>query len=335
MKNSPLTRHPGNPILSAKDIPYEANLVFNAGVVKYHGRYVMLFRDDYDYTKKMFDDWAAGKGELHAPSCRIGLAFSDDGVRWKPEPRPILEAERASEIMGEKVAHAYDPRMTVIDDEIYFTFAVNTCAGDNRCGLVKTRDFRTLEPVTATLPNNRNVLLFPERIGGFYYRLERPFAGDAGDIWISKSPDLRFWGEHRRLLDRRTLSFCNSKIGPGAPPVRTERGWLTLFHTVTEVEKPLYSWETPYKEWHSKYGMGLMLLDLDDPSEIVGMHAEALLEPEAPYELEGFRGSVLFPGSMVPEPDGTVKIYYGAADTVECLATARLSDLLDLCQPVK
>jgi beta-1,4-mannooligosaccharide/beta-1,4-mannosyl-N-acetylglucosamine phosphorylase len=335
MKESPVIRHPGNPILSAKDIPYEANLVFNAGVVKHRGRYVMLFRDDYNYTKKMFDDWAAGKGELHAPSCRIGLAFSDDGIHWKPEPKPILDAEQASELLGEKVAHAYDPRLTVINDDFYFTFAVNTCAGDNRCGLMKTKDFKTLEPVTATLPNNRNVLLFPERIGGFHYRLERPFAGEAGDIWISKSLDLKFWGEHRRLLNRKTLSFCNSKIGPGAPPVRTERGWLTLFHTVTEVEKPLYSWETPYKEWHSKYSMGLMLLDLKDPSKIVGMHTGALLEPEMPYELEGFRGSVLFPGSMVPEDDGSVKIYYGAADTVECLATARLDDLLDLCKPLQ
>ena len=330
MNDSVVTRYPGNPILTADDIPFEANLIFNAGVVKYHGRYIMLFRDDFNYTKKMFDDWAAGKGELHGPSCQIGLAYSDDGFHWKPEPKPILNAEMASEFMGEPVMHAYDPRLTVIEDEFYFTFATNTCAGDNRCGLLKTKDFKHFESVTATLPNNRNVLLFPEKIGGYYYRLERPFAGAVGDIWISRSPDLRFWGDHKRLLNRRTLSFCNSKIGPGAPPIRTDAGWLTLFHTVTEMKEALYSWETPYHEWHSKYSMGLMLLDLNDPSKVIGIHDKALLEPEMKYELEGFRGSVLFPGSMIAEDDGSVKIYYGAADTVECVATAKLADLLSL-----
>ena len=116
MNNSVVTRYAGNPILTADDIPFEANLIFNAGVIKHHGRYIMLFRDDFNYTKKMFDDWAAGKGELHGPSCQIGLAYSDDGFHWKPEPKPILNAEQASVFMGEPVAHAYDPRMTVIDD---------------------------------------------------------------------------------------------------------------------------------------------------------------------------------------------------------------------------
>ena len=330
MKKSPITRYPGNPILTAKDIPFEANLIFNAGVVKYHGRYVMLFRDDYNYPKQMFDDWAAGKGELRGPSCQIGLAFSNDGFHWKPEPKPVITRESASAYLGEEVAQAYDPRMTVIDDAVYVTFAVNTKAGDNRCGLLKTTDSHHFEPVTATLPNNRNVILFPDKIGGFYYRLERPFTEAGGDIWISQSPDLKFWGEHQRLLDRRTLTYCNSKIGPGAPPVRTEKGWLILFHTVMEVPEALYSWHTPYHEWHKKYSMGLMLLDSDDPTKILGIHDKPLLEPEMPYELEGFRGSVLFPGSMILEDDGSVKIYYGAADTVECVATARLNDLLEL-----
>ena len=330
MQESLVTRYPGNPILTAEDIPFEANLIFNAGVIKYHGRYVMLFRDDFNYTKQMFDDWAAGKGELHGPSCQIGLAFSDDGFNWTPEAKPVITRETASEFLGEEVNQAYDPRLTVIEDEIYVSFAVNTKAEDNRCGLIKTTDFHKFESVTATLPNNRNMLLFPEKIGGYYYRLERPFSGNSGDIWISKSPDLEFWGGHKRLLDHRTLSFCNSKIGPGAPPVKTEKGWLTLFHTVTDVEQALYSWETPYNEWHSKYSMGLMLLDLEDPAKVIGIYDKPLLEPEAPYELEGFRGSVLFPGAMIPENDGTVKIYYGAADTVECVATAKLNDLLDL-----
>jgi len=316
-----VTRYPGNPILTAKDLDYPSDLVFNAGVVKHNGKYIMLFRNDYHYPKSMFDNYFAGKGELWGPSTNIGLATSDDGFHWTPAPQPVIE------INNKEIRRVYDPRISVIDNTFYVALAIDTMHNDNRCGLYKTIDFKTFEEVTITAPNNRNMLLFPEKINGLFYRLERPFSGDVGDIWISSSPDLQYWGNWKRLVASSSIKFCNRKIGPGAIPVKTKKGWLALFHTVTHTENDLYSWG---RSWRSQYSMGLMLLDLEDPTKVIGIYDQPLLEPQEKYELEGFRGSVLFPGAMIPEDDGSVKIYYGAADTVECVATAQLDDLLRL-----
>jgi len=330
--NEPLLkRYQGNPILSPKDVQFEASQIFNAGVVKHHGEYLMAFRNDYNMSPQLFIDWKAGKCELHACSCRIGLAHSQDGLHWKPVDHPVFDIELAAKLTGEKIVRVYDPRLSVVNDEIYMAFATDTESSEQRVGLVRTRDFKDYELITYTLPNNRNMLLFPDKIGGMYYRLERPFNESDGDIWISRSPDLRYWGDHRRLLDRRSLNFCNGKIGPGAPPVRTAAGWLTIFHAVTEVSEALDSWQNPYREWHSKYTFSAMLLDLDDPFRIIGIMDRPLLEPEEEFECKGFRGSVLFPGSLIPEADGSVKLYYGAADTVECVAFGQLDKLIAAC----
>ena len=84
--------------------------------------------------------------------------------------------------------------------------------------------------------------------------------------------------------------------------------------------------------WKKRYTAGLMLLDLDHPQRVIGLCRAPLLVPEAPYETSGgIRNNVIFPGGMILEDTGEVKIYYGAADTVECLATADVEDLLRLC----
>lgn len=178
-------------------------------------------------------------------------------------------------------------------------------------------------------------MLFSEKTDGKYVRLERPFPvygrveKEAFDIWISKSPDLRYWGDHELLLGAENVPYANCKIGPAAPPVKTKRGWLTTTHAVWKHEdREPKSW---HGNWHKEYFGGLMLLDLEDPTKIIGMSKEALLVSEEDYEIDGFRGSVIFPGGMILEDSGEVKIYYGAADTVECLVTAHVDDLLKLC----
>ena len=117
----------------------------------------------------------------------------------------------------------------------------------------------------------------------------------------------------------------------GAPPVKTPRGWLTLIHAVETQEKPFDAWS---RGWTSCYYAGVMLLDLENPAKIIALAGKPLLVPETEYELSGFRGGVIFPGGLILEDSGEVKIYYGAADTVECLATADLSELLALCEPL-
>lgn len=313
-----VVRHPENPVLTAADVPYPATLIFNAGVTKYQGRYVMVFRNDYGGTP----------GEAHFEGTNMGVAFSDDGITWDPQPEPWIEWH------DEEIRRAYDPRLTVIDGRCYLCFAVDTHHGI-RGGIAVTDDFDTWQVLSLSAPDNRNMVLFPGRHRGRFMRLERPFpiygrgAPEAFDIWFSDSPDAAYWGNTQLVLGSEAVPWANAKIGPGAPPIKTPEGWLALFHAVDiDRSRELPAW---HPNWHKTYTIGLMLLDLERPWVVKGMYREPLMIPRAPYELEGFRGHVLFPGGMILEEDGEVKIYYGAADTVECLATAHVDDLLALC----
>ncbi|OQA41405.1 MAG: Beta-1,4-mannooligosaccharide phosphorylase [Chloroflexi bacterium ADurb.Bin325] len=319
LTSSPVIRRsPANPVLTAADVPYHATLVFNAGVTKYQGQYVMVFRNDYG---------SAEEGRLDGTN--MGLATSVDGVSWQVSPQPCFE------LHDDEILRAYDPRLTVLDGRCYLCFAVDTRHGV-RGGIAVTDDFSHYDILSLSVPDNRNMVLFPERIGGQYVRLERPFPvysrnwQERFDIWLSDSPDLRYWGGASLVLAVEDVPFANAKIGPGAPPVKTRAGWLTTFHAVDiDPARGKNGWE---ERWQKRYSAGIMLLDLDDPRRIVGLYREPLLAPEAPYEVAGgFRNNAIFPGGMILEDDGEVKIYYGAADTVECLATAHVDDLLALC----
>ena len=315
-----MKRHPDNPLLTAADLPYPATLVFNAGVAKYQGRYVMVFRNDY-----------GGKpGTDHFAGTNIGVAFSDDGIHWEPRAKPWIEWKT------DEIRRAYDPRITVVDGKVYLCFAVDTKHGV-RGGVAITEDFDRWTVLSLSAPDNRNMVLFPGRRNGKLMRLERPFpvygrgAPEAFDLWFSDSPDGAYWGNTQLVLGSEQVPWANSKIGPGAPPIKTREGWLTAFHAVhKDPAKPLPAW---HLGWHKTYTIGLMLLDPDEPWKVKGMYGQPLLAPEAPYECEGYRGHVLFPGGMILEDSGEVKLYYGAADTVECLATAHVDDLLALCRP--
>ncbi len=308
------------PILTYKDIPYEAALIFNAGVAKVGGQYVMLFRNDYgDYQKQQL------KGT------NLGLATSEDGIHWKANAAPCFA------IQNEEIHRMYDPRITVINGTVYICFALDTKHGV-RGGIARVKeDFSGLDILSVSAPDNRNMVLFPEKIDGKYVRLERPMpvysrGKDRFDIWLSKSPDLKYWGETELVLGVEDVPFANDKIGPAAPPVKTRYGWLTTFHAVERDDsRGKHGWEP---SWKKIYYAGIMLLDLKEPSKVMGLCKTPLIAPELPHETEtGFRTDVIFPGGMILEDDGEVKIYYGASDTVECLATAQVDDLVRLCLP--
>jgi beta-1,4-mannooligosaccharide/beta-1,4-mannosyl-N-acetylglucosamine phosphorylase len=318
LKSNPIIkRHPGNPILAMKDVPYPATLIFNAGVTKYQGRYVMLFRNDVGR-------W----GDPKFDRTTIGLAFSRDGITWEVQPQRCLQWE------DKEIIRAYDPRLTVIDGRCYVCFALDTHHGV-RGGIATTEDFDTFEILSLSAPDNRNMVLFPEKVAGRYVRLERPMpvysrGGDLFDVWLSESPDLRYWGNTRLVLGTEQVPFANDKLGPAAPPVKTPKGWLTLFHAVDiDKSRGKNGWE---EAWRKRYTTGIMLLDLENPSRVIGISNEPLLAPETVYETDqGYRQQVIFPGGMILEDNGEVKIYYGAADSVECLATAHVDDLLQCC----
>ncbi|MDQ8207987.1 glycoside hydrolase family 130 protein [Coraliomargarita sp. SDUM461003] len=335
-QTSPLQRHPANPVLHEDDIPWDCMSVFNAGVCKWENGYIMLFRTD-----------SGPRAHPDAYLTRVGLARSQDGHNWKVDPEPIFDQQKIREWLksqydvrfGDKeVVRVYDPRITMIDAEAYFCFAVDTQHGI-RGGIAKSTDLRNWDLLHITLPEDRNMVLFPERVNGKLIRLDRPFplylrgGRESFDIWISESPDGIHWGEHKLLLAAEEIPFGNAKIGPGAPPIRTEKGWLTTFHAVVKHEdKELFTWSEG--TWNKEYIAGLMLLDLENPAKVIGMSKEPLLRAEAPYELEGFRGSVIFPGGFILEDDGIVKMYYGAADTVVALAEGKLEDLLSTIEPL-
>ncbi len=337
LRSSPaITRHPANPILTNKDVPYDATLIFNAGVCKFQGRYVMVFRNDWFSSTE--------PGAKHHTN--LGLAFSDDGVKWAVEPKPCIELEQAQQLGAAfcngrdpktEIKRFYDPRLTVIDGRVHMCFAVDTGHG-LRGGIAVTDDFQKWDIRHMSFPDNRNMVLFPEKIGGRYVRLERPMpvysrgGRDRFDTWIGRSPDLRYWGDHELVLAVEDVPFANDKTGPAAPPIKTKKGWLATFHAVDRDEtRGKNGWE---KAWKKRYTAGLMLLDLDNPAKVLGFSRDPLIAPEASYEIDGgFRNNVIFPGGMILEESGEVKIYYGAADTVECLATAHVDDLIALCLP--
>lgn len=313
------------PILTRDDVPYHATLVFNAGVTKYNGKYVMVFRNDYG-------TW----GDPHIAGNNLGFATSDDGIKWTVADKPLLGPDNLPSgiDINDKVKYIYDPRLTVIDGKLYMCFAVQSAHGV--CGgIAATEDLEHFEALNISVPDNRNMVLFPEKIGGRYVRLERPMpvysrGKDRFDMYLSYSPDMKYWGDMKFVMGVEDVPFANDKIGPGAPPVKTKYGWLTTIHAV-ERDDTLgkNGWEI---RWQKIYRAGIALLDLENPCRVIGMCDKPIISPTLPFETEeGYRTHVIFPGGMIAEPDGEVKIYYGAADSVECLAVSNVDDLVALC----
>jgi beta-1,4-mannooligosaccharide/beta-1,4-mannosyl-N-acetylglucosamine phosphorylase len=318
-----IRRHPSNPILTAADVPYESTLVYNAGVTKFQGQYVMVFRND------VYDNGEPRKFKY----INLGLATSRDGVNWEVSPKPIIDRNF---IGDDEVQRIYDPRLTVLDGRVVMCFAVDTLHG-LRGGIARTDDFEHWEILCLTVPDNRNMVVFPEMVGGKFHRFERPFpvysrgGKDRFDMWHSDSTDLRYWGNSHLVMAVENFPYANDKIGPGAPPVRTPKGWLAVIHTVDlDNARGKNGWEPT---WKKSYCAGIVLLDLEKPWQVIGYSRQPLLVPETSYEVEGgMRNNVIFPGGMILEESGEVKIYYGAADTVECLAQADVGDLINMCQ---
>lgn len=320
-KSSSVIKKLDKPVLTKHDLQYSSELVFNAGVCKADGRYVMVFRNDYGtFNGSKFE------------GTNLGIAFSNDGINWEVAPDPVITP------CGGEITRVYDPRLTAIDGEIIICFACDTKHG-LMGGVGRLRDFREIEIVSLLPPDNRNLALLPEKVNGNYVLLERPMPVysrgiDRFDMWVCESPDLVHWGNHRLIMGVEDVTFADNKIGPAAPPVRTPAGWLTTFHAVEiDPSRGKNGWED---RWQKIYRAGIMLLDLEDPSKITGKYEQPLIVCDRDYELEGgFRKDVIFPGGMILEESGEVKIYYGASDTVECLATADVSEIINLCTPYK
>ncbi len=164
---------------------------------------------------------------------------------------------------------------------------------------------------------NKDVCIFPEKINGKYFALNRPFNHDFGksSIWIAESPDLIHWGKHKCLMRPGDNNWENEKIGGGAPPIKTKYGWLEIYHGKT------------LKDGKDFYSLMVLLLDLNDPSKIIYRGEEPIIIPEQPYETDGFVPNVVFLNGMTMSGDN-INLYYSACDDVTCLATCKLNELI-------
>ncbi|MDD3494823.1 MAG: glycoside hydrolase family 130 protein [Dysgonamonadaceae bacterium] len=298
-----ITRYKHNPILTKNDVPYEVATVHNAGVTKFGNEYIMLFRSH----------------KLNGRSI-LGLARSRDGYHFKVEEKPFMEPATSGIFAKYEAFGVEDPRITCIDGEYWITYSAYSRHGV-RIGLAKTTDWKTVERFSLiTEADYRNVVIFPEKFNGLYARLDRPHSEiSPWSIWISYSPDLRYWGDSQLIMKPEPYHWDEMKIGPGAPPIKTDKGWLSIYHGVFPTMDG------------NVYRLGVALHDLDDPAKIIGVGDNWILQPEEPYEITGYVHNVVFTCGAVPEDDGTVKIYWGGADTVMCVGTARIDDLVDLC----
>jgi predicted GH43/DUF377 family glycosyl hydrolase len=253
------------------------------------------------------------------------LAISQDGIHFTVSPEPIDYPFREVEITYGKFhrMNRFDPRITKIGDTYYMYHFTWTDFGSS-FALFWTKDFVHYESDPyLSVPSNRNVVLFPEKIGGLYTRLERPQNIDGtGAIWVSSSPDLEYWG-HSRPVAMPRAHWNRKKIGPGATPIKTPYGWLIIYHGTNETCST------------ENYFLGAALLDLNDPSKVVAAPDGFILAPEKDYECIGQTPNVVFTNGAVEMPDGTLNVYYGCADTRLGLATTTVKKLTEYCLPCK
>ena len=292
-----------NPILTAADVPYPAATVHNAGACRLGDRYILLFR-------------------FHRRNGRsaIGVAESENGLRFTVRPQPFLEPARHGIFREYEEWGVEDVRISPCEGTYLLTYSAYSRHGV-RVGLARTEDFDRVERVALiTEPDMRNVVIFPERFGGRYVRLDRPHTElNPWGIWISYSPDLVHWGDSRALMKPVPYHWDEMKIGPGAPPIRTESGWLSIYHGVFQTMAG------------GVYRLGVALHDPADPTRILGVADDWILQPEDPWEVSGYVPNVVFCCGAVREGEDTLRLYWGGADTVLCTGTARISELVRTC----
>src|SRR5438874_3837700 len=300
-------RHPGNPLLSAADWPYAAHSVFNPGAVQLaSGETLLLVRVE------------DRRGISHLTAAR-----SADGVTdWRIDSQPTFSAE--PEQYPEELWGVEDARIVRL--ETLGCFAV-TYTAYSRAGplvaLATTEDFRTFERHGSIMsPEDKDAALFPRQFGGRWALIHRPVPHSGGakaNMWLSFSPDLHNWGDHSVLLEARDGAWWDAgKIGLSPQPIETVDGWLVIYHGVRN---------TPAG---ALYRVGLALLDLDDPRRVLRRGDEWGVGPGGTYGVTGDIPNVVFPcGAVLDQVSGTLRLYYGAADTCVGLITAQIGDVLD------
>ncbi|MFC1675544.1 glycoside hydrolase family 130 protein [Planctomycetota bacterium] len=339
-------RSNNNPLISPGDVEpsfegFEVIGVFNAGVARFGDETILLLRvaerpisPDADTVLAGIYNLEKGCVELKSFSkadsdidlsdprliktptmtyltsiSHLQVARSSDGINFTIENESAIWPENEYEDFGVE-----DPRITFIDGRYYITYV-----GVSRYGvtthLASTADFKSYERHGVIFyPDNKDVVLFPEKINGCYWALHRPVSPlfGKGQIWICESDDLKCWGGHKHLMSPAAGKWDSVKIGAGAAPFKTKAGWVEIYHGV---------------DTEDRYCLGAVLLERDQPWRIIARTDEPIFVPEADYETRGFFSNVVFSCGLLFEQDN-LNIYYGAADKVCAYAQIRLEDIL-------
>ena len=294
-----LWRYTNNPIIGWNPGPKAAR-VFNSAVIPYGDEFVGVFRADHRDTTM----------HLHFGKSKdaINWEFDEEDIKWVDEDGKPFQPE-----------YAYDPRLMKMGDE-YYVMWCTSLSGSPTIGLGKTKDFKTFVRLeNAFLPHNRNGVLFPRKINGKYMMLSRPSDNGHtpfGDIFLSESPDLTYWGKHRKVMTKGS-SWEALKIGPGPVPIETDEGWLMIYHGVILTCNGYV------------YSIGAAILDLESPSKVLHRAKPFILTPEVEYEMVGFVPNVCFPcATMCDAETGRLAIYYGCADTYTGIAFGKVDEII-------
>ena len=240
----------------------------------------------------------------------LRLICSEDQVNFE-EPQGSLP------IMGVGSQETFgieDCRVTTMNDGYHLTYTKVSADGVG-VGYIHTRDWKHFDRRGMIFPpHNKDCAIFEEKINGKYYALHRPSSPELGGnyIWIAESPDMIHWGNHKLLATTRIGKWDSARVGAGAAPIRTEKGWLEIYHGATK---------------EHRYCLGALLLDLNDPSKVIARSKEPIMEPIMDYEKTGFFGNVVFTNGHLVNGD-TITIYYGASDEVICGAEFSINEIL-------
>lgn len=295
---APIWRYSENPIIGRNPLPNVAR-IFNSAVMPYGNGFIGVFR-----------------GEERSGIPHIYLGHSSDAVHWSFEPEKIaFTDENGNPFMP---VYAYDPRLVKVEDTYYIIWCQDGYGA--AIGMAQTRDFKTFTRLeNPFLPYNRNAVLFPRKIGGSFVMLSRPCDNGHtafGDIFISESKDMEFWGRHRHVMGKSESWWENLKIGGGAAPIETNKGWLMFYHGVTNTCNGYV------------YSVGAAVLDINEPSRVLHRCSNYVLTPEEWYEERGFVPNVCFPCATLHDADtGRIAIYYGCADSYVGIAFTTVEEI--------
>jgi predicted GH43/DUF377 family glycosyl hydrolase len=295
------SRYQGNPIITPDDWPYAVNAIFNPAAIKVNGETLLLIR---------VEDMC---GFSH-----LTVARSDDGfTNWKIDETPTMQANSNSR---EEKWGLEDPRIVWLQEQKQYAITYTSFSeGGPVVSLAITKNFKHFARLGVLLPpEDKDACLMPRRFRGRFALIHRPIVRGEAHIWLSFSPDLKHWGDHRPLIKTRTAFWDCLRVGLACQPIETEQGWLMFYHGVRKTTAA------------SIYRVGMALLDLEEPWRVLRRSDEWVLGPRESYERIGDVNSVVFPtGVTVNKEADQLNLYYGAADYYVAVATAKLSNCID------